>query len=461
MSTRRRIEPFRTITAFEHHDSERTHRFITGPVPLGPVDVHVREAPGRYPGPYNVVTRQRDELFVLFGVYPEVDGADGAQVVSLDAGTLEERWRTRLLDCRASDRWNYMGVIGVLPDGDLIAMAGNQAFRLDPGSGSITAQVGLPVNGPVRDAAYNGYTMLSDGCLAAKTVHRHGTEVDGFAAFFHGDRAAVPVSTVVVLDPVDWSVVAALDCPEHIGGRITSTMLDGRDVVYLVGNDELHRMVWDGEALTIDPSWKRVTVRRGRQTASPANAVVGGYTVLQTNAVPSPEAMSLHCIDQRNSERHVCIEPFAEYGAPVSFLPAMLSVDPENRRVYSHDTAAARLACFDIGASGELERRWTVEQRSLSFTTLIGPDGDRIIVGTDIPGLTDLRDLMTRTGEQVVWRSASTGDERARTPMLPVMSPGVLVTPGFDGRLYMLGHAGTITELSLSARKTDPVEELH
>ena len=36
------IAPYPTITAFEHHDSERTHRFPTNPLPDGPLLVTTR-----------------------------------------------------------------------------------------------------------------------------------------------------------------------------------------------------------------------------------------------------------------------------------------------------------------------------------------------------------------------------------------------------------------------------------
>jgi hypothetical protein len=444
------VEPYPTVTAFEHHDSERTHRFPTPALPPGPLRVDARIASETYPGPYNLVTRDPGELFVLFGVYAEVDGCDGAQVARLDAATLERRWCTRLTDTAGSCRWNYMGVLGVLPDGDLVAIAGDQAFRVDPSSGKVTADVTLPVLGPVRDAAYNGYTLLSDGRIAAKSVHRFGTDVDGFAAFMAGNPFGAPCSTVSVIDPDTWQLVTSIEAPEHIGGRITSTVLDGHDVIYLVGFDTLYRWVWDGETLVADQAWEPVTVRTNAQTPAPANAVVGRYTVLQTNAVPSPDPMSVHSIDQANPAHRHEVHPFADCGQPISFLPAMLSADPESHRVYTHDAAAGKLAAYDLDPdTGALDRAWRVDQRSLSFTTLVGPADARVIIGTDIVGLDSFQGLLEAPHEQVVFRDAATGDEIARSGDLPRMSHGILVTPSFDGRFFELGHRGTITELTL------------
>lgn len=447
-----RVQPYPTVTAFEHHDSERTHRFPTAALPDGPLHVTTRTAPDRYPGPYNMVTREPGELFVLFGVYAEVDGCDGAQVARLDADTLEQVWCTRLVNTTDLDRWNYMGVLGVLPDGDLIAIASDRIFRLSPATGQILAETELPVAGPLRDAAYNGYTMLSDGMIAAKTVHRHGTDVDGFAAFMDGNPFAAPGSTVTIIDPSTWSVLDSVQAPEHIGGRITSSRLGDHDVIYLVGFNTLHRWRWDGSSLVVDPDWEPAEVRRDAQTPAPANAIVGRYTVLQTNAVPSPDPMSVHCIDQRDSSHRHEVQPFADVGLPISFLPAMLSADPENQRVYTHDAAAGLLAAYDVDDDGALSVAWRVEQRSLSFTTLVGPDDRRVIIGTDIVGLDGPAGLLTAPSEQIVWRDAATGNELARSDDLPRMSHGILVTPVFDGQFFELGHQGTLTELTLETR---------
>lgn len=445
-----RVRQYPTITAFEHHDSERTHRFDDTPaLPTGPLRVDGRTAPQCYPGPYNMVTRDPGELFVLFGVYAEIDACTGAEVARIRADTLEEVWRVRIVDCTVDGRWNYMGVLGVLPDGDLVVVASDSIVRLDPATGATLDRATLPVNGPVRDGAYNGYTMLSDGTIVAKTVHRHGTEVDGFAAFMAGNPFAAPCSTVAAIDPDGFTLRSIIDAPEHIGGRITSTTLDGHDVVYLVGFNTLHRYRWDGTSLSVDPSWGGVTVRRDGQTPAPANAVFGSWTALQTNAVPSADPMSVHCIDQRDPAHRYEAQPFAISGAPVSFLPAMLSVDPEHQRIFSHDSAAGQMVALDVADGGGLAERWRVGQRSLSFTTIVGPDEARVVVGTDLPGVTVPAELMTTTVEQVVWRDADTGTELARSADLPRMSPGILVTPTFDGALFELGHRGELTELTI------------
>jgi hypothetical protein len=92
---------YTTVNAAEHADYARSHIFeyaIFG----GSLDKDasnqaiVRATAPDYPGAYNVVTRNPDEIFVYYGVYGEVEGAIGPAVARLDAHTLEEAWNTQL-----------------------------------------------------------------------------------------------------------------------------------------------------------------------------------------------------------------------------------------------------------------------------------------------------------------------------------------------------------------------------
>src|SRR4051812_14096652 len=86
---------YTTLMPFEHFNSLRSQQFphscdaaqLAG---RGAVTVQTRDAVGDYPSPYNVVTRERDELFV-YGGY--VNQGSGAYVAKLDPVTLLEKWR--------------------------------------------------------------------------------------------------------------------------------------------------------------------------------------------------------------------------------------------------------------------------------------------------------------------------------------------------------------------------------
>jgi hypothetical protein len=91
---------------------------------------------------------------------------------------------------------------------------------------------------------------------------------------------------------------------------------------------------------------------------------------------------------------------------------------------------------------------WSPDQTTLSFTTLIGPSGNRVLIGTDIP-VKAFKQLKKYTTEQVVWRDAASGKELARSDQFPKMSAGTLVTPGYAGLQQFLTADGHIIALQV------------
>jgi hypothetical protein len=63
---------------------------------------------------------------------------------------------------------------------------------------------------------------------------------------------------------------------------------------------------------------------------------------------------------------------------------------------------------------GELSVAWSQDQTTLGFTTLIGPENQRVLIGTDIP-IKAFQQLASYRTEAVVWRDAATGNELARS----------------------------------------------
>jgi hypothetical protein len=90
----------------------------------------------------------------------------------------------------------------------------------------------------------------------------------------------------------------------------------------------------------------------------------------------------------------------------------------------------------------------TSRPRQLSFTTLVGPEDQRILIGTDIP-IKTFKQLKNYSTEAVVWRDAVTGKEFARSDDFPKMSAGILVTPGYAGLQYFLTADGHIIVLQV------------
>lgn len=82
-----------------------------------------------------------------------------------------------------------------------------------------------------------------------------------------------------------------------------------------------------------------------------------------------------------------------------------------------------------------------MNERTLSFLTLIGPADKRVLVGTNINATQQqiAQALVSQANtytEQILWLDAATGKVLAHSDYFPAMSPGILVTPGYGGLIY-------------------------
>jgi hypothetical protein len=129
-------------------------------------------------------------------------------------------------------------------------------------------------------------------------------------------------------------------------------------------------------------------------------------------------------------------------------MPSMPSTDAENNRIYVMDGGVGKLAALELTPDG-LKKLWEVKQRSICFTALIGSKAQRIFISTETDAQNALQ-LRTYSKEFVLWRDAATGREIARSETFSPTTPGVLVTPGFNGVVYYLGYNGVIRELKVA-----------
>lgn len=456
---------FSSPVAFEHFDSGRTHAFrcsrFSGSFDA-PNEVRVEKVVEDLPTPYNLVVGADGARFIYGGAYGDFPGAPGSFVARLDrTGALI--WRRQLVDAAAEpERWNYPGVVGIHLNGRLYAAYANEFAELDPSTGRVLAKTTLPTTPRPLDAAYNGFNAFSDGRLVMKTVHRaEGCALQGFSAFIGCEGArSVDNSTIAVVDPETMQVIASVEAPEHVGGRATTAHFDGVDRLYLVGARNLHRYNWDGKSLTHDEGWGPIRYILPNQSPAPAAAVLGEWIVLQTNAVPAKTPMSIVAVNQRDG-RLVRVDPWEnvppwEYTlGSKSFLPAMLSVDPENSRIYVMDGGYGLAAAYAFNPnSGRMRRLWLKKQRTLNFSTLIGPKDARVFIATDVRGLCPfMRCLRSHQKEEVVFRNAETGEELARSAPLPKMTTGALVTPLENGEIAYLGLAGEIYRVTVAPKE--------
>jgi len=142
-------------------------------------------------------------------------------------------------------------------------------------------------------------------------------------------------------------------------------------------------------------------------------------------------------VSQANAKQIANLQPFASSGAKNSLIPSMVTVDPQNNRIYVMDAGAGKFAGVNL-QNGKLSVAWTQDQTTLSFTTLIGPKTQRVLIGTNIPVKT-FQGLKHYTTEQVIWRNAQTGKELASSSPFPKMTQGILVVPPKVTQQHHLG----------------------
>ena len=91
-----------------------------------------------------------------------------------------------------------------------------------------------------------------------------------------------------------------------------------------------------------------------------------------------------------------------------------------------------------------LQVAWKVDQTTTEFTVLIGSKHERVLVGTDIPGAEIPGD---NSHDFAVWRNAHTGEEIARSPLLPAMTQGTMIQPYYHGDMFYEGQLGQLIKL--------------
>ena len=446
-----------TIAAFEVHDSNRTHLYdcahFTGSM-SGPNQVFAYSSPQDYITPYNIVDRGPNELFIYGGGYGDNPAASGSFVARVEPGTLDQVWRRVLINTKATGEWDYPGVLNVLADGSLVVIYGYHIAKLDPATGDVLAQTTLPTGSSAPgDTSYNGYDAFPDGTIIAKTVNREpGCTEQGFSAFLNCPHPTqVPPSVMVAINPKTLKVIAQITLPEMIAGRITTTVYNGKDEIYLPGATKLYRYTYHDGSFALDSSWGPISYLKSGQTPASAMAVIGNYVVAMTNGQPTSTPMSVIAVSQADAKQIANLQPFASSGAKNSLIPSMVSVDPQNNRIYVMDAGAGKLAGVNL-QNGKLSVAWTQDQTTLSFTTLIGPKDQRVLIGTNIPVKT-FQGLKSYTTEQVIWRNAQTGQELASSSFFPKMTQGILVTPGYAGLQYFLTADGHIIALQVTPKQ--------
>jgi hypothetical protein len=441
---------FNTVNATEHADIGRSHVFKDATFggsldPNTENEAIVRSAPGFYPGTYNVVTRNENEVFVYYGVYGDVPGSTGPAVARLDVNTLEEVWNIQLAVYENETAWNYPGVIGMHGNGSLIVVSGNTIASINPDNGDINKQVDLPQLDPTN-ASYNGFITTSDGTIFTKALFRSCSDPGGLALATCLDETQT--QTLLAIDPNSLEIITQVELPDFATGRMPVGTHNGQDYIYLPGVQSLYRYSWDGQSLVFDSGWGFVTITESGDGTALAPNVVGDWVFAQVNTYNSNPA-SVWAISATNSSKRHTFIPFEDIPTPVSFAVAHGAFDPDNGLLFAADAGARHASALSFDPETGFTFKWRERHTTSVFQQLVGSANNRVLVMSELINFPPLSLPLTATNEEVVFRDATTGRELSRSEPLPRMSDGANISPGYGGRVYYPGVDGKLYEITV------------
>lgn len=454
-----------SMEAFEHYDSGRSHVFpeaTFGGSYTGRNVVHTLYSPVVYPSGYNMSYLDPNNVFIYGGGYGDVANSTGAFVAKVDPNTLNPLWYNQLINTSVNGEWDYPGSMGILQDGFIYVSYGYRLAKLDA-LGNVVDTLILPTGDALpENTSYNGFNATSDGYIVMKSVYRQAScTIQGPDALLDcPDPSDVPSSILISVNPVTMRVVDNITLPAPVGARPTISVFQGKSYVYLLEPTTAIRYQIKQGKFILDTSWNPGTITLDGQTLCTSFVVMNDWVVAQTNTLPASTALDVIAINQADASKQYRLQPFAGDWIPpavraafanqgpggvqaISWAPMSVSADPENNLIYASDALPGEIAALTITSNG-LQTVWKKNQTTTEFTTLIGPQNTRVLVGTDIPAI----EIPGRNmNDVVVWRNAATGDELARSPLLPAMTQGTMVQPYYNGDMFFEGQSGTLIKL--------------
>ncbi len=454
-----------SLEAFEHYNSGRSHVFpeaTFGGSYSGNNTVDILNSPMVYPSGYNMSYLGPNDLFIYGGGYGDVAGSVGAFVAKVAPTTLGPIWYNQLINTSINGEWDYPGSMGILQDGFIYVSYGYRLAKLNK-NGVIIDTLTLPTGGAEpKNTSFNGFNATSDGIIVMKSVYRQaGCSIQGPDALLQcPDPTDVPASILLSINPQTMRIIDNITLPAPVGARPTIGRFNEKEYVYLLEPTTAIRYEVREGKFILDNSWTPEPFVSSGQTLCTSFVVMNDWVVAQTNTLPASTALDVIAINQGDSSKLYKFQPFEGDPIPplveeafstqgpdgtqaISWAPMSVSADPENNLIYASDSLPGKIAALTITAGG-LEMVWKAEQTTTEFTTLIGSQTNRVLVGTDIPGPeipgNNINDF-------VVWRNAATGEELARSPLLPAMTQGTMVQPYYNGNMFFEGQAGTLIKL--------------
>jgi hypothetical protein len=316
------------------------------------------------------------------------------------------------------------------PNGSLHVTFGRWCHRLGEDL-SVLASRALP-----RERPYNSLVVLSDGSLVMKDIG------------LDGDLPA----ELVVLDP---ETLEDRGAPVSISEPSVARLSADGDEVFVVGEEQVHRLSWDGRTLT--PTWSSSYAHRKAQGQTFGwDAVValdalwfldngrgtemfldGGNLLGKGTSDPAvwlhrqpvPSLHGAHAGSGSWSEQIV----IGSEDQPPGIVANPPAMDPERRIVVGFDSANGVLEAFDVPEAGPLVRRWRRQQNHASHMVRWADTGELLT-----------NDWQPDGGEHVVILDVETGEERARVATGSPVQSVIFPSPGWDRDAY---HS-TFTTLS-------------
>ena len=457
-----------TMLGYERGDSNRTGLYacatFTGSL-TEPNQVYAYKSPDKYYTPAVMVTRGTNEMYVYGGSNAASTPIPTASYVArIEPGTLKELWRTVLVNTNISNQWTGVGGLESL-GGDLFAVTNTYLYKLNATTGEVKGVLTLPTGASLsNDSYFNGMAGWQDGTLVMKNLARApGCTLQGFFALANcPNLETTPPSALVAVDSKAFKVLDWVQLEQMIGGRLTATHYDGKDYAYLPGSTSLYRYEWDGKNLTLDENWGPVPYLLPNQTSASACGIMNDWVVCQTNGGgPTDAPLSVFAVSQADSSKLTRIQPMPLEPGQLSYIPSLPAFDPENNRIYAMDPGPGKVAAIDLDQeSGNMSLAWSVDQKTLEWTILIGPADQRVFVGTNmLTNVTNPLDynvgpIGANYKEQIQWRDADTGKLLAASDYFSPMINGFEMWPGYGGLIYEGLNEGHIMALKVLPTST-------
>lgn len=154
-----------------------------------------------------------------------------------------ELWRTELLNANMSQAFTGAGgMYTVGDDGDIVVITNSYLYRLNGTTGEVECELLLPTGSNLpTDSYFNGLNGWPDGTLAMKDLTRAaGCTLQSLSAV--NECPGAP-SVLSVVDSKNFKILDTVQLPELVGGRVTTTVHDGKNYLYAVGVTQVYRYI--------------------------------------------------------------------------------------------------------------------------------------------------------------------------------------------------------------------------